>query len=195
MRKHLLLTTALCVVPVASAQAVGLMVGSGDGALSVQVDEFGAFDEAIYDPIGPFEADNTTASSFIAIGSVDSGFERLGDIASEPAITTSGDDTSTTSVFSAQGLDFELRQSVSQDFVQGDVTGATLTQIPLSVVILGSVVVGAIVGFLLEWLREAKHRRLAAEKKREVGRLRAEINRLTSQIGEGGSDLPELPAR
>jgi uncharacterized integral membrane protein len=71
----------------------------------------------------------------------------------------------------------------------------TIAQVPLTAILFGAVTIGIVVGFLLEWLREAKHRRLAAEKKREVGRLRSEIARLSTRLGDADDDLPELPAR
>jgi|SRR6056297_781643 len=70
----------------------------------------------------------------------------------------------------------------------------TLEQVPLTAILFGAVAVGVVVGFLLEWLREAKYRRLAAEKKREAGRLRSELGRLNARADDD-ADLPDLPAR
>jgi len=71
----------------------------------------------------------------------------------------------------------------------------TIPQVPLAAVILASVIVGVIVGQLLEYARERKHRRQAEERRREVGRLRREVGRLAARLGENDDDLPELPAR
>ncbi|MEM9148242.1 MAG: LapA family protein [Pseudomonadota bacterium] len=70
-----------------------------------------------------------------------------------------------------------------------------LTAVPLSAVILVSVLVGVVIGHLMEWVREAKHRRMVEERNREVGRLRREIRRLSDRIGDGEEGLPQLPAR
>lgn len=66
---------------------------------------------------------------------------------------------------------------------------ASLSDVPLSAVLLGAGVAGVVVGQLMEWLRETEHRRQVAEKHREVGRLRREIRRLTARLSarEGGS--------
>ncbi|MGF1446769.1 MAG: LapA family protein [Pikeienuella sp.] len=71
---------------------------------------------------------------------------------------------------------------------------AEIRDMPLSAVIFVSVLAGIIVGQLLEWVREAKHRRMVAEKHAEVGRLRKEIKRLSRRLGEGEDDLPKLTA-
>jgi len=70
-----------------------------------------------------------------------------------------------------------------------------LSQVPLAAVIVVAVVVGVVLGQFLEYLRERKHRRLAEEKRREVGRLRQEVGRLSTRLGEDEGDIPELPAR
>lgn len=71
----------------------------------------------------------------------------------------------------------------------------TVEDLPLAAVILAAGVVGVLVGQLLEWVREARHRRLAAQRKREVGRLRAEINRLSARLEDTDDDLPDLVQR
>jgi len=50
--------------------------------------------------------------------------------------------------------------------------------VPLFAVILVSVLTGLLLGYIFEWLREHKHRRLASQKKREANRLAEEVNRL-----------------
>ena len=51
-------------------------------------------------------------------------------------------------------------------------------QLPLFVVSLLSIVVGMVLGYLLEWLREHKHRRYASQKSREAAQLGREVDRL-----------------
>jgi uncharacterized integral membrane protein len=52
--------------------------------------------------------------------------------------------------------------------------GATI-ELPLFLVSLLSIVTGMVLGYILEWLREYRHRRLAAEKAREAARLKSEV--------------------
>ncbi len=51
-------------------------------------------------------------------------------------------------------------------------------QLPLFVVILGGILLGLIIGFIWEWIREAKERSEAARQTQEMQRLKAEIKRL-----------------
>lgn len=48
-------------------------------------------------------------------------------------------------------------------------------ELPLFLVILGGVVMGVVIGFTWEWLREHKHRKAASQRKREVARLEREL--------------------
>ena len=50
--------------------------------------------------------------------------------------------------------------------------------LPLFVVIFGGIVAGAVLGFIWEWLREAKHRSEASTQRRERQRLQREVDRL-----------------
>ena len=65
--------------------------------------------------------------------------------------------------------------------------------IPLAVVILAAVLTGVIVGLVIEWLREHKHRRTAEDKRREIVELRQENARLRSRLGAGADELPRIP--
>jgi lipopolysaccharide assembly protein A len=49
---------------------------------------------------------------------------------------------------------------------------------PLFLVSLLSILVGMILGYILEWLREHRHRRRAAQKAREAEQLSREVDRL-----------------
>ncbi|GMG82172.1 hypothetical protein LNKW23_13850 [Paralimibaculum aggregatum] len=72
---------------------------------------------------------------------------------------------------------------------------AELRGVPLAAVIFAAVLVGIVVGQVMEWVREAKHRRQVEEKTEEVWRLRKEIKRLSLRLGEGEDEMPALPAR
>ncbi len=72
-------------------------------------------------------------------------------------------------------------------------TATRLEGVPLTFVILTAIVAGILIGQLMEWVREARHRRLVEERGRELGRLRREIKRLSTGLGEGETSLPRLP--
>ncbi len=57
-------------------------------------------------------------------------------------------------------------------------------QLPLFLVILGSIVIGLMLGFIWEWLREHRIRAEAARAQRRLSRLEAEM----SQIREKGTE-------
>lgn len=65
-------------------------------------------------------------------------------------------------------------------------------RLPLFVVILASIGVGLILGYLMEWLREHKHRSRASEKAREAERLRQERDRLRRRTGNADDDVLAL---
>ena len=51
-------------------------------------------------------------------------------------------------------------------------------QVPMFAVILVSILTGLLIGYILEWLREHKHRRIAAQKQREATQLAREVETL-----------------
>lgn len=66
--------------------------------------------------------------------------------------------------------------------------------IPLAAVIMASVLLGILIGLMIEYLREHKHRREARQYRREIAQLRGEISRLKAKLGDDEDDLPRIPA-
>lgn len=65
-------------------------------------------------------------------------------------------------------------------------------ELPLFVVSLLSILVGMVVGYLLEWLREHKHRRRATVKSREAAKLGREVDTLRKSGGKAEDDVLAL---
>jgi uncharacterized integral membrane protein len=65
-------------------------------------------------------------------------------------------------------------------------------ELPLYAVGLLSVLTGMVLGYVLEWLREHKHRRRASEKAREAARLDREVGRLRRETGKGDDEVLAL---
>lgn len=64
--------------------------------------------------------------------------------------------------------------------------------LPLYAVGLLSILTGLALGYILEWLREYKHRRRAAVKAREAAALDREVGRLRRETGKGDDVLALL---
>lgn len=63
----------------------------------------------------------------------------------------------------------------------GTLVGYNLSaDIPLFGVLFGGIVIGVLVGFVWEWVREHKHRAVAAEKTRELARMERELANMAS---------------
>lgn len=65
-------------------------------------------------------------------------------------------------------------------------------QLPLFVVILGSILVGLLVGFIWEWIREHRERAEAAKQARKMRRLEREVARLKAEKHKGKDDVLAL---
>ena len=65
-------------------------------------------------------------------------------------------------------------------------------ELPLFVVIMISALAGLMVGYVLEFFREHKIRREAAEKKREVASLSREVSALKKEAGKEDDDVLAL---
>jgi uncharacterized integral membrane protein len=84
------------------------------------------------------------------------------------------------------------RAPVEVRLMPGDLaalTGLTWSmQLPLFLVIFAGIVVGVLIGFVWEWLRETGIRSTASAKAREVARLERELVELRGQTGKGVQD-------
>ena len=65
-------------------------------------------------------------------------------------------------------------------------------QMPLFLVILGSIVAGLLVGFVWEWIREHGQRAEAAKQAREMRRLEREVARLKGEKHQGKDEVLAL---
>ncbi|MEO6299773.1 MAG: LapA family protein [Paracoccaceae bacterium] len=67
--------------------------------------------------------------------------------------------------------------------------------LPLFVLLFFGIVIGLLVGFVWEWLREHKHRRVANTKTREVSKLERELAMLKDQTSLPDDDVLALLAK
>ncbi len=65
----------------------------------------------------------------------------------------------------------------------------SLKSVPLAVIIILALLTGLLLGFLMEFAREAKDRRKLEEKRRLVGQLREENSRLTQRLEAHGDEV------
>ncbi|MGF1502402.1 MAG: hypothetical protein ACFBSD_11355 [Paracoccaceae bacterium] len=72
--------------------------------------------------------------------------------------------------------------------------GTGLVGVPLAAVLMAAVLIGVVVGQILEYLRESKYRRAADEARREATRLKRELARLNEAQGKNAEDALPLPA-
>ncbi|MEX0339044.1 MAG: LapA family protein [Arenibacterium sp.] len=61
--------------------------------------------------------------------------------------------------------------------------------LPLFVIVLGGIAAGVMIGFIWEWIREHKHRRVASAKTREVAKLEQEVSKLKVEKNEGKDEV------
>lgn len=88
------------------------------------------------------------------------------------------------------------RQMVSLQLVPTEVAGWFQmnpgVDLPLFIVIFGSIIVGLLVGFVWEWVREHNQRAEAARQAREMRRMEREIVRLKGEKHKGKDDVLAL---
>ena len=60
---------------------------------------------------------------------------------------------------------------------------------PLFILVLGAVLLGIVVGFVWEWLRETRHRSEASRKGKEVRQLKREMRNLKGPSEKTGDDV------
>lgn len=64
--------------------------------------------------------------------------------------------------------------------------------LPLFLVILGAVLVGALLGFVWEWLREHKHRSAGRRAEKEAHEMKRQVRRLEGEKHEGKDEVLAL---
>ncbi|MEM7597006.1 MAG: lipopolysaccharide assembly protein LapA domain-containing protein [Pseudomonadota bacterium] len=73
------------------------------------------------------------------------------------------------------------------------IAGLNLTyDVPLFVVIFAGILGGLVLGFVWEWIREARERAEAARTRREMERMKAEIKRLKAKGSEPQDEVLAL---
>lgn len=78
------------------------------------------------------------------------------------------------------------------DEIAGLFAVAPTVSLPLFIVIFGGILVGLLVGFVWEWMREHAVRAENAHNAREVRRLEREIKRMKSEKHEGQDEVLAL---
>lgn len=111
----------------AIASTFTLSNGSGDGSVTLDVDAFGFVKSAIYDPVGELEAVDRISNSGLAIGIGDNHRSFL-NLVGEEITREQTSATSASSLFSIDGLDFNLEQTLDSLVDNGFQTGSQLTQ-------------------------------------------------------------------
>lgn len=88
------------------------------------------------------------------------------------------------------------RAIVSLQILPAEVSGWFVSnpsvELPLFLVILGSIVVGLLVGFVWEWIREHRHRADVSKQAREIRKLEREVARLKGEKHEGKDEVLAL---
>lgn len=88
------------------------------------------------------------------------------------------------------------RQSVSVQIVPPELSGVAALnpsyEVPLFIVIFGGILAGLVIGFVWEWIREAKERAEATRLRRELAALRAEVKSLKGEKNEGKDEVLAL---
>lgn len=64
--------------------------------------------------------------------------------------------------------------------------------LPLFVVLLGTLLLGVVLGYVLEWGREMRQRREASERRRRIAQLEQELALIKHKTGEGKDDVLAL---
>ena len=67
-----------------------------------------------------------------------------------------------------------------------------LANVPVAIVIVASLVTGIVVGLLMEYAREAKHRRRLDSKRREVSELRDQNAQLAKKLDHQGDEIAAI---
>jgi putative membrane protein len=88
------------------------------------------------------------------------------------------------------------RQPVLMQFVPPELSRLAVLnptyEMPLFVVIYGSILAGLVIGFIWEWFREAAERAESTRVKRELAALREQIKQLKSEKHEGKDEVLAL---
>ena len=83
--------------------------------------------------------------------------------------------------------------TLSLDPFSGEVPEVAF-RVPLYALLFGAVILGTLIGGIASWLAQGRHRRSRREAKREVGRLKAETERLRQRAEANAASGPALPA-
>ena len=68
----------------------------------------------------------------------------------------------------------------------------TEVQLPLYAVILAAVALGLLMGYIIEYLREMKHRRVSNDRAREARKLKDQVDDLRRKTGEDQDEVLAL---
>jgi lipopolysaccharide assembly protein A len=91
-------------------------------------------------------------------------------------------------IIASANRDFVTLRLLPEDFAA--LFGANWQlDLPVFLVLFAGIVIGLLVGFVWEWLREHKHRRLASTKSREVSKLERELAALKDQTSLPQDDV------